>query len=50
MDIYCTIGKSVLSHKFLFLEKKIWEGEILSSGAEAFQMINVFYVIESIFL
>lgn len=43
--------KSVLSHRFLFFEKKIWEGGIiLSSGAEAFQMLNVFYVTESIFL
>lgn len=42
--------KSILSHKFLFFKKKNWEGGILSSGAEAFQMLNVFYITESIFL
>lgn len=42
--------KSILSHKFLFFEKKIWEGGVLSSGAEPFQILNVLYVTESIFL
>lgn len=50
MDTYDTIGKKCIIPQVPFFKKKIWEGGILSSGAEALQMLNVFYVTEIIFL
>lgn len=50
MDIYGTIGKKYIIPQVPFFKKTNWEGGILSSGAEAFQMLNVFYITESIFL
>lgn len=44
------LEKKYIIPQIPFLEEKKWEGGILSSGAKAFQILNVFYVTESIFL